>query len=293
MAGIVRFERKRWGKLQHWPEMFRSLRWCARNNSIWSSDLQCLPAAARSRGCRAAKISRRPRRDPQRCARPHTTSPSPENRSIPTAVADWYPAVLPHRSAMPVHQQFTMAAGTSGISSEVKRKWPGAFAGNPQSAIRNPQLILLLPGARAGKTNAGRRNILPDSFPCSPEISGRAFCHHRRRRRPARSGEAVARAAPERCLNLCGTTSLPEADRVDPPGRFDDHQRHRPDARRRRATEPRTGPYGQLENVLRLDLPCSPCMKSTCHFEKPEECLRALSPALVFERVQKLLPPRA
>ena len=34
-------------------------------------------------------------------------------------------------------------------------------------------------------------------------------------------------------------------------------------------TEPRrTGPYGQLENVLRIDLPCSPCMKSHCHFEK-------------------------
>jgi ADP-heptose:LPS heptosyltransferase len=55
-------------------------------------------------------------------------------------------------------------------------------------------------------------------------------------------------------------------------------------------TEPRrTGPYRQLENVLRLDLPCSPCLKSVCHFEKPEECLRALPPALVFERAQKLL----
>jgi ADP-heptose:LPS heptosyltransferase len=58
-------------------------------------------------------------------------------------------------------------------------------------------------------------------------------------------------------------------------------------------TEPRrTGPYGQLENVLRIDLPCSPCMKSDCHFEKPEECLRALPAALVFERAQKLLLPR-
>jgi hypothetical protein len=34
-------------------------------------------------------------------------------------------------------------------------------------------------------------------------------------------------------------------------------------------------------------------MKSDCHFEKPEECLRALAPARVFERVQKLLSPRA
>ena len=27
LAGIVRFERKRWGKPQHWPEMLRSIRW--------------------------------------------------------------------------------------------------------------------------------------------------------------------------------------------------------------------------------------------------------------------------
>jgi len=55
----------------------------------------------------------------------------------------------------------------------------------------------------------------------------------------------------------------------------------------------RTGPYGQLENVLHLELPCSPCLSSHCTFEKTEECLRALAPALVFDRVQKLLTPRA
>ena len=52
-------------------------------------------------------------------------------------------------------------------------------------------------------------------------------------------------------------------------------------------TEPRrTGPYGQLENVLRIDLPCSPCLKSYCIYEKPNECLKAISPAMVFERVK-------
>jgi ADP-heptose:LPS heptosyltransferase len=55
-------------------------------------------------------------------------------------------------------------------------------------------------------------------------------------------------------------------------------------------TEPRrTGPYGHLESVLRLDLPCSPCLKSHCVYEKPNECLKAISPAMVFERVQKQL----
>jgi ADP-heptose:LPS heptosyltransferase len=55
-------------------------------------------------------------------------------------------------------------------------------------------------------------------------------------------------------------------------------------------TEPRrTGPYGQLENVLRLDLPCSPCLKSDCHFEKTDECLRALSPAQVRAQIHKII----
>jgi len=51
----------------------------------------------------------------------------------------------------------------------------------------------------------------------------------------------------------------------------------------------RTGPYGQLQNVLRLDLPCAPCLKSDCHYEKPLECLRGLSPALVSQRVSAIL----
>ena len=55
-------------------------------------------------------------------------------------------------------------------------------------------------------------------------------------------------------------------------------------------TEPRrTGPYGQLQNVLRLDLPCSPCLKPRCHFERPEDCLRALRPTQVLDRVRSAL----
>jgi ADP-heptose:LPS heptosyltransferase len=55
-------------------------------------------------------------------------------------------------------------------------------------------------------------------------------------------------------------------------------------------TEPRrTGPYGELENVLRINLPCSPCLKSNCAYEKPNECLKALSPAAVFARAEKML----
>jgi ADP-heptose:LPS heptosyltransferase len=55
-------------------------------------------------------------------------------------------------------------------------------------------------------------------------------------------------------------------------------------------TDPRnTGPYGQLENVLRVDLPCSPCLKSYCRWKNPMECLTAISPEMVFEFAEKKL----
>lgn len=55
-------------------------------------------------------------------------------------------------------------------------------------------------------------------------------------------------------------------------------------------TDPRqTGPYGQIENALQLDsLACIPCKKSTCRLDRPMECLRALTPTLVFQRFVEL-----
>jgi ADP-heptose:LPS heptosyltransferase len=55
-------------------------------------------------------------------------------------------------------------------------------------------------------------------------------------------------------------------------------------------TEPcRTGPYRQVDHVLQLNLPCVPCLKPRCSYAKPFECLRAMSPAAVFDAVQRRL----
>jgi ADP-heptose:LPS heptosyltransferase len=51
----------------------------------------------------------------------------------------------------------------------------------------------------------------------------------------------------------------------------------------------RTGPYGQIDHVIQLDLPCVPCLKDQCHYEKPLECLRGISPARVFAEIQRRL----
>jgi lipopolysaccharide heptosyltransferase II len=117
-------------------------------------------------------------------------------------------------------------------------------------------------------------------------------------------GEMILRAEPQRSLNLCGETSLLEMiewlRRCELMVTNDTGPMHvaaalaKPLVALFGPTEPRrTGPYGHLENVLRLDLPCSPCLKSYCVYEKPNECLKAISPATVFERAQKELPSSA
>ena len=107
-------------------------------------------------------------------------------------------------------------------------------------------------------------------------------------------GGIVADADPERCFNLCGQTSLPEMVEwvrlCDLMITNDTGPMHvaaalgKPLVALFGPTEPRrTGPYRQLDSVLRIDLPCSPCLKSHCTYVKPNECLNAISPAAVFE----------
>ena len=48
-------------------------------------------------------------------------------------------------------------------------------------------------------------------------------------------------------------------------------------------TPQRTGPYGQVDDVLQLSLPCIPCLKPYCIYPKPMECLRALPPSAAVQ----------
>jgi ADP-heptose:LPS heptosyltransferase len=40
----------------------------------------------------------------------------------------------------------------------------------------------------------------------------------------------------------------------------------------------RTGPYGQIDQVLRTSLPCVPCLRRQCHIEETMACLHAITP---------------
>ena len=289
LAGIVRFERRRWGKPQHWPEMLRSLRWLRAQQFDLVIDLQCLARSGAfawlTRGKFLIGL------DESREGANALYDVAVPRKTFHTHAVDWYLAVLPPLGVR-VHKNFDWLPERKEISAGVKRKWPLALD-------ENPKLILLQPGARWDNKRWPVEHFcelvrtLGEIFPAARfAVLGS--------RDDAALGEKISQSAPEKVLNLCGATSLLEMIEwvrvCDLLITNDTGPMHvaaalgRPLLALFGPTEPRrTGPYGQLENVLRIDLPCSPCLKSDCHFSKPEECLRALRPALVAQRAETIL----
>jgi heptosyltransferase I len=290
LSGVVRFERKRWGKPQYWPEMLRSIRWLRAQKFDLVIDLQCLARSGAFAWLANGKFLigldeiREGARGFYDLAVPRKT--------FHTHAVDWYLSVLPPLGA-PVHKNFNWLPERPAIAAEIKQKWFG----------ENSQLILLQPGARWENKRwpvnyfSELVRLLAEKFPATRfAILGSG------EDKPL--GEIISRAAPERCLNLCGTTSLPEMIEwvrlCDLMVTNDTGPMHaaaalgKPLVALFGPTEPRrTGPYGRLENVLRIELPCSPCLSSDCTYAKPNECLKAISPAMVFERAQKQFHSRS
>lgn len=294
LAGIVRFERKRWGKPQHWSEMLRSIRWLRAQKFDLVIDLQGLARSgvfawlARGKFLAGLDEAREGARGFYDLAAPRKT--------FHTHAVDWYLDVLP-MLGVPVHKNFNWLPERPAIAAEVKRKWPDAF----DSTTR---WIALQPGARWENKRWPAEFFAELVRQTAAQFPDARFAIlGSGEDKPL--GDAISRAATARCLNLCGTTSLLEMIEwvrlCDLMVTNDTGPMHAAAALGKPVialfgpTEPRrTGPYGQLENVLRIDLPCSPCLSADCtYYAKPNECLNALSPAQVFARVQKLLSPRA
>ena len=287
LAGVVRFERRRWGHPQNWPEMLRSIRWLRAQKFDLVIDLQCLfrsgVFAWLSRGKFLIGLD-----EAREGARGFYDVAVPR-KSFHTHAVDWYLSVLP-RLGVPVHKNFQWLPAQPQVAGAIKSKWKTSGS----------RWITLQPGARWDNKRwpvekfAELVSLLAGRFPDTRfAILGS--------KEEKLLGEIISSAEPSRCLDLCGATSLPEMIEWIRLGDFmitnDTGPMHAAAALGKPAialfgpTEPRrTGPYAQLENVLRLELPCSPCLKSKCHFEKLNECLVAISPAMVLERVKKIQP---
>jgi len=286
LTGIVRFERRRWTSPLHWPEMLRSIHWLREQNFDWVIDLQCLARSGAFAWLANGKFLIG-LDEPREGARGFYDV-AIRRPSFHTHAVDWYLAVLP-QLGVPLHWNFQWLPEHSPIADTVKSKWQTDGA----------RWIAIQPGARwltkrwpvEYFTELIRR--LAKKFP-----DARFAILGSTEDRPP--GETISHAVPERCLDLCGQTSLPEMVEwlrlCDLMVTNDTGPMHvavalgKPLVALFGPTEPRrTGPYRQLNSVLRIDLPCSPCLKSHCHYEKPNECLNALSPATVFEFARKKL----
>lgn len=283
LAGVVRFERRRWASPVRWPEMWRSIRWMRNQSFDLVIDLQCLARSGAfawlANGRLLVGLD-----EPREGAR-GLYDVIVRRPSYCTHAVDWYLEVL-KTLAVPVHRDFIWLPERSDLAGEVRRKW------HTQTGPR----IVLQPGARWINKRwpvehfvelvAGITAIRPEArFAILGSEADREL------------GAAIARADTQRCLDLTGKIPLPEMVEwirsSDLMVSNDTGPMHvaaalgKPLIAIFGPTEPRrTGPYGQLESVVRAGLPCIPCMKARCSFPQPLECLRTISPELVLARIE-------
>ena len=203
--------------------------------------------------------------------------------SYHTHAVDWYLSVLPVLN-VPVHWNFQWLPIRKAVAAGIREKWP----------MGESRWVALQPGARWENkrwpveyfTEVMAR--LSDSDPSLRFVVLGSSAD-------APLGRVLYEAQPAKCLDLTGTTSLPEMVEWIRASHLlitnDTGPMHVAAALRKPIvalfgpTEPRrTGPYGALHQVLQQQsLPCVPCMNSTCHHEKPIECLRGITPARVAQ----------
>ena len=282
LTGIVQFHRRRWQSVLRWGELIQSILELRQHRFDLVIDLQSLARSALvawlSRGEMTIGLE-----DPREGASAFydiaVPRPSPTSHAV-----DWYLEVLP-RIGVPVHFDFEWLPERPDIDTVVRHKW----------AVEDNRWIVINPGARWNNKRWPTEhfaNLVGRLTVVYPE-SRIAIMGGREDRL---MGRQIAEAAPDRCLDLTGQTSLQEmiqwirlADVVITNDTGPMHVAvavQTPVVALFGPTDPRrTGPFGQVNKVLRHALPCAPCMKDVCRFERPMECLRALTPDVVVNEM--------
>jgi lipopolysaccharide heptosyltransferase II len=287
LAGVIRFERDGWSDIRKLLAFWRSIQRARRESFDLVIDLQCLARSAIFGWLANGKLT--VGLDEPREGAPAFYDLIVPRASYHTHAVDWYLAILPLLK-VPVHWNFEWMPKHPEVAAKIIEKW---------AQIKGQRWIVLQPGARwlnkrwpVEHFAALVRLLAPRHPDLKFAILGGA--------EDEPLGRSIAQAAPDRALNLAGKLSLSEMVEWIRLSELmvtnDTGPMHVAAALGKRVvalfgpTEPaRTGPYGQIQHALRLDLPCVPCMKSRCAYYKPLECLRALSPAAVFDAVGKRL----
>lgn len=288
LAGTIPFDRKAWAHPANWSEVARTVRWMRDQRFDWVIDLQSLLRSGifawLANGQLLAGLDER--REGARgfydiVARRATWH---------THAADWYLSILP-LLGVPVTSQFEWLPRRDAVAAGLEHRWN----------LSSHRWILLQPGARW----LNKRWPLEHFKTLARELQARHSSHRLAvlgGKDDAPLGASIAEACAPSCLDLTGKLSLSEMIEMiracDLMVTNDTGPMHVAAALRKSVvglfgpTEPtRTGPYGQTGNVLRLELPCSPCMKPKCRLSPPNQCLTNLLPSKVLEKSSQLLRP--
>ena len=288
LAGIIRFHRKGWARPRNWSHVFRDILWMQEQRFDWVIDLQSLARSGAfawlANGALTVGL------DETREGARGFYDLAARRQTWHTHAVDWYLSVLP-LLGVPVHNRFDWIPSRGACAASLRQRWPD-LDGTPW--------VIVQPGARwlNKRWPAGHYSRFVSELALQ-RPSARFAVLGSGEDRPM--GEAIARSLPGKVLDLTGRLSLPEmvewlraaslmvtndtgpmhvgaALGIPLVGLFG-------------PTEPfRTGPYGQVQNTLRLDLPCVPCMGSRCKIARPMECLTALPVEGVVRRACELLP---
>jgi lipopolysaccharide heptosyltransferase I len=286
LTGIVHFQRRRWAAPRNWIRLARDVAWARHQRFDWVIDLQGLLRSAAfawlANGSLCVGLD-----TPREGARGFYDIAVPR-RSFHTHAVDWYLETLKTLS-VPISAQFDWLPVRPEVASKLDRAW----------SLKAKRWILVQPGARWMNKRwpvehfAQSVQALAESHPNhSFAVLGSAD------EQPLAA--QVCAAAPSRCLDLSGKLTLPELVEWIRSAELmltnDTGPMHiaaavgTPVVALFGPTEPRrTGPYGQLERALQISLPCVPCMRSRCRYEKPLECLRGLTPEPVLASARAVL----
>lgn len=289
LTGVIPFARRRWTAPGHWGEMWDSIQRTRAQDFDWVIDLQGLARSGAFAWLANGRIT--VGLDEAREGARGFYDVVARRSSFYTHAVDWYLAVLP-LLGVPVHWDFEWLPTRPAVANAVNEKWQ----------TDSTRWLVLQPGARwlNKRWPVGYfAELVRQLAGHNPELHFAILGS----REDRELGRAIAGAAPERCVDLIGQTTLPEmvewVRRCEMMVTNDTGPMHvaaalgKPVVALFGPTEPRrTGPYGQLERVRQLPLPCSPCMNDSCAYEKPFECLRGISPESVLSEVQWRLRAR-
>jgi len=281
LEGLVRFARQGWAGPRYWGELLSSIRWMQAQAFDWVIDLQGLMRSGLFAWLANGGLTIGLDDSREGAAAFYDVIVRTPSHSH---ALDSYLAVLP-ALGVTVDWNFAWLPERPEVAATVRNKW----------GLHEGRWVILQPGARWINKRWPAEHyarLLGLAAIARPDIRFAVLG----------SGEdqplanVITAAAPGRCLDLTGKLSLPEMVECIRLSELmvtnDTGPMHVAAAQGKPVvalfgpTEPSwTGPYGQLEHVMQLALPCVPCRKSDCTYVKEFECLRGIPPEAVFKAV--------